>query len=177
MQASWTFGEARGSDNNTLSEFQDGRGSSLGGSTFFSDPNTQINAYGNLTIDPTHLIKVLGNAQLPGGIVVGGYFRFFSGNTYNQTVRVEDVDQESEIYGYPAGSFRVDDGISLDLRIEKDFTIGDGRLIGVGIDVFNVGNADTVIEAEQSLNSSRPFGAPRRLVRGRVWRLGARFSF
>ena len=177
MQASWTYGEARGSDNNTLSEFQDGRGSSLGGSTFFSDPNTQINAYGNLTIDPTHLIKVLGNAQLPGGIVVGGYFRFFSGNTYNQQIRVEDVDQRSQIYGYPAGAFRVDDGISLDLRVEKDFTIGDGRLLGVGIDVFNVGNADTVIEAEQSLDSDRPFGAPVRLVRGRVWRLGARFSF
>ena len=177
MQASWTYGEARGSDNNTLSEFQDGRGSSLGGSTFFSDPNTQINAYGNLTIDPTHLIKVLGNAELPGGIIVGGYLRYFSGNTYNQLIRVADVDQRSQIYGHPNGAFRLDDGISLDLRVEKDFNIGSDRSLGVGIDVFNVGNADTVIEAEQTLNSDRPFGAPVRLVRGRVWRLGARYRF
>ena len=177
LQAAWTYGEARGSDNNTLSEFQEARGSSLGGSTFFSDPNSQINAYGNLTIDPTHLIKVVGSGELPGGILVGGFLRFFSGNTYNQLIRVDDVDQRSEIYGYPAGSFRVDDGISLDLRVEKDFSIGSDRSLGVGVDVFNLGNADTVIEAEESLDSERPFGSPRRLVRGRVWRLGARLRF
>lgn len=177
MQASWTYGEARGNNNNGWYEFQEGRGSSLGSSTFFKDPNVQINAYGNLTIDPTHLIKVLGNAQLPGGVVVGGYLRYFSGNTYNQLIRVEDVDQRSEIYGYPNGSFRLDDGLTLDLRVEKDFNLGGGRLLGVGIDVFNAGNADTVIEAEQTLNSDRPFGAPVRLIRGRVWRLGARLQF
>ena len=177
MQASWTYGEARGSDNNAWYEFLEGRGSQLGSSTFFRDPNHQINAYGNLTIDPTHLIKVLGNARLPGGVVLGGYLSYFSGNTYNQLIRVEDVDQTSDIYGHPAGSFRLDDGINLDLRVEKDFNIGNNRRLGVGIDVFNVGNADTVIEAEQSLNSDRPFGAPRRLVRGRVWRIGARFHF
>ena len=177
MQASWTYGEARGNNNNAWYEFQEGRGSSLGSSTFFKDPNIQINAYGNLTIDPTHLIKVLGNAKLPGGVVVGGYLRFFSGNTYNQQIRVDDVDQRSEIYGYPNGSFRLDDGLTLDLRVEKDFNIGGGRLLGVGIDVFNAGNADTAIEAEQTLDSDRPFGAPVRLIRGRVWRIGARFHF
>ena len=177
MQASWTYGSARGSDSNVLLEFQEGKGSSLGGSNFFTDPNEQINAYGNLPIDPTHLIKVVGSAELPGGIVVGGFFRFFSGNTYNQLIRVEDIDQRSEIYGAPGGSFRHDDGISLDLRVEKDVQIGGNRKIGVGSDIFNVGNADTAIEAEQSLNSDRPFGAPTRLVRGRVYQLGARIHF
>ena len=177
MQASWTYGSARGSDSNLLLEFQEGKGSSLGGSNFYTDPNEQINAHGNLPIDPTHLVKVVGSAELPYGIVVGGFFRFFSGNTYNQIIRVEDVDQRSEIFGAPGGSFRHDDGMSLDLRIEKDFNIGENRKIGVGVDIFNVGNQDTVIEAEQSLNSDRPFGAPTRLVRGRVWRLGARFHF
>ena len=109
--------------------------------------------------------------------MVGGYLRYFSGNTYNELIRVDDVDQRSEIYGHPAGSFRLDDGLSLDLRVEKDFNLGGGRLLGVGIDVFNAGNADTAIEAEQSLDSDRPFGAPRRLIRGRVWRLGARLQF
>ena len=177
MQASWTYGSARGSDSNVLLEFQEGKGSSLGGSNFFTDPNEQINAYGNLPIDPTHLIKVVGSAELPGGVIVGGFFRFFSGNTYNQLIRVEDIDQRSEIYGAPGGSFRHDDGISLDLRVEKDVQLGGNRKIGVGIDIFNVGNADTAIEAEQSLNSDRPFGAPTRLVRGRVYQLGARIHF
>jgi len=177
LQASWTYGEARGSDSNELLEFQEGKGSSLGGSNFFTDPNEQINAYGNLPIDPTHLVKVVGSAQLPGGIIVGGFFRYFSGNTYNQILTVEDVDQRSRIYGAPAGSFRHDDGTSLDLRLEKDFTLGDDRQIGVGIDLFNVFNADTVIEAEQSIDSDRPFGSPTLLVRGRVYQLGMRVRF
>ena len=114
----------------------------------------------------TGSIKVLGDAQPPGGVVVGGYLCYFSGNTYNQVIRVEDIDQRSATYCCTAGSFRVDVGISLDLRVEKDLNLGSGRSLGVGIGVlnvgiavFNVGNADTFVEAEGTLNSHRPFGA------------------
>jgi hypothetical protein len=179
VQGSYTYGEATGSDDNILLEFQEGRSSSLGGSAFYTNPNMQINAHGNLTIDPTHLVKVLGSAEVPWGILVGGFFRYFSGNTYNQLIRVPEdvVDQESQIYGAAAGSFRQASGTSLDLRLEKEFGIGDDKTVSIAIDMFNVFNEDTVTESEQSVNSDRAFGSPTSIVRPRRYRLGLRFRF
>lgn len=177
LQGSYTYGESTGNDDNVLLEFGEGRGSSLGGSAFFTDPNIQINATGNLTIDPTHLVKLVGSANVGWDVLVGGYFRFFTGNTYNQLINVEDVDQRSTIYGAKAGSFREEDGVSLDLRVEKLIDVGADKSIGIGIELFNIFNAGTVVESEQSVDSERPFGSPNLLVQPRRWRLGLRFRF
>ena len=177
LQGSYTYGESTGNDDNILLEFGEGRSSSLGGSSFFTDPNIQINATGNLTIDPTHLFKLVGSADVGWDVLIGGYFRYFTGNTYNQVITVDEVDQRSQIYGAKAGSFREEDGISLDLRAEKLFDIGGDKSIGIGIDIYNVFNAGTVISSEQSVDSEIPFGGPTSLVLPRRWRLGLRFRF
>jgi len=178
LQGSYTYGEATGNDDNILLEFGEGRSSSLGGSDFYTNPNSQINATGNLTIDPTHLFKVVGSAEIPWKIIVGGFFRYFSGNTYNQLIPVFDIDPpDVNIYGETAGSFRIDDGFSLDLRLEKMIGIGGGRSIGVGIDMFNVTNESTTSDVEQSVDSDRPFGSTTNIVRPRRYRLGVRVRF
>lgn len=178
VQGSYTYGRAEGNDDNLLLEFGEGRSSSLGGSDFYTNPNSQINATGRLTIDPTHLFKVIGSAEVPWGIVVGGFFRYFAGNTYNQIIPVFDVDPpDTNIYGESAGSFRLESGFNLDLRIEKQFGIGGDRTIGLGIEIFNATNENTQIEAETSVDSERPFGTTRRIVRPRQWRLGVRVHF
>lgn len=178
LQGSYTYGEATGNDDNLLLEFGEGRSSSLGGSDFFTNPNSQINATGNLSIDPTHLFKVIGSAEVPWKIVIGGFFRYFSGNTYNQNVPVYDVDPpDINIYGETAGSFRLDSGFSLDLRAEKMFSFGGDRSIGIGIDMFNITNQSTQTGVETSVDRERPFGTTTDIVLPRRYRLGVRVRF
>jgi hypothetical protein len=178
LQSSYTYGKATGNDDNLLLEFGEGRSSSLGGSDFYTNPNSQINATGRLSIDPTHLVKVLGSAELPWKILVGGFFRYFTGNTYNQIIPVFDVDPpDVNIYGETAGSFRQESGFNLDLRAEKMFGFGGGRSVGVGIDVFNVTNESTGIDSEQSVDSERPFGTTTQIVRPRRYRVGVRIRY
>ena len=178
LQSSYTYGKATGNDDNLLLEFGEGRSSSLGGSDFYTNPNSQINATGRLSIDPTHLVKVLGSAELPWKILVGGFFRYFTGNTYNQIIPVFDVDPpDVNIYGETAGSFRQESGLNLDLRAEKMFGFGGGRSVGVGIDVFNVTNESTGIDSEQSVDSERPFGTTTQIVRPRRYRVGVRIRY
>ena len=178
LQGSYTYGEATGNDDNLLLEFGEGRSSSLGGSTFYSNPNAQINATGKLTIDPTHQFKLVGSAHLPWQIIVGGFFRYFTGDTYNQIIPIYDVDPpDIEIYGQPRGSYRLDSGFSLDLRLEKLFTIGADNSLSLGVNIFNVTNEDTEIEAQQNVDSEYAFGATRSIVRPRRFQVVVRFIF
>ncbi len=178
LQGSYTYGEATGNDDNLLLEFGEGRSSSLGASTFYSNPNSQINATGNLTIDPTHQIKLVGSAHLPWEIVVGGFFRYFSGNTYTQIIPIYDVDPpDTNIYGQPAGSYRMDSGINLDLRIEKGFRLGGDKNLSLGVNIFNVTNEDTQNEVETNVDSELAFGETRNIVRPRRYQVVLRFIF
>jgi hypothetical protein len=178
LQGSYTYGEATGNDDNLLLEFGEGRSSSLGGSTFYSNPNAQINATGNLTIDPTHQLKFVGSVHLPWEIVAGGFFRYFSGNTYNQIIPIYDVDPpDTNIYGEPAGSFRLDSGFNLDLRLEKAFTLGADSSLSLGVNIFNVTNEDTEVQVEQNIDGDVPFGATTNIVRPRRYQVVLRFIF
>jgi hypothetical protein len=110
--------------------------------------------------------------------IVGGFFRYFTGDTYNQIIPIYDVDPpDTDIYGQPRGSYRLDSGINLDLRLEKLFTIGADSSLSVGVNIFNVTNEDTEIEAQQNVDSEFPFGATRSIVRPRRYQFVLRFIF
>jgi hypothetical protein len=178
LQGSYTYGKATGNDDNLLLEFGEGRSSSLGASDFYSNPNSQINATGNLTIDPRHQVKLVGSVHLPLQFIIGGFFRYASGNSYNQIIPVYDVEPpDTEIYGQPRGSFKVDDGFNLDLRAEKLFDLGGEHELSVGMNIFNVTNESTEIEVEENVDSELPFGETRRIVRPRRFQLVLRYTF
>jgi hypothetical protein len=178
LQGSYTYGEATGNDDNLFLEFGEGRSSSLGGSDFYTNPNSQINATGNLTIDPRHQVKLVGSVHLPLQFIIGGFFRWTGGNSYNQIIPLYDLDPpDTEIYGEPAGSFRLEDGFNLDLRAEKLFSLGGETTISLGLNVFNVTNESTELEAEQSVDSDLPFGATTFITHPRRFQLVLRLLF
>ncbi len=178
LQGSYTYGEATGNDDNVLLEFGEGRSSSLGGSDFFTNPNSQINATGNLTIDPRHQVKLVGSVHLPYQFVIGGFFRYATGNTYNQIIPIYDVEPpDTNIYGQPRGSFRLDDGFNLDLRLEKLFSLGGQHKITLGVNIFNITNESTEIEVEENVDSELAWGETRRIVNPRRYQVVLRYTF
>jgi hypothetical protein len=178
LQGSYTYGEASGNDDNLILEFGEGRSSSLGGSAFYTNPNSQINATGNLTIDPTHQVKLVGSVHLPLKFIVGGFFWYSSGNTYNQVIPIYDVDPpDTNIYGQPRGTFRMDSGFNLDLRLEKLFSLGAGTDLSFGVNIFNVTNESTQVAVEENVDSEDAFGDTIDIVRPRRYQLVLRFTF
>jgi len=112
-----------------------------------ADPNFWINADGNSTSDPTHMLKVQGTYILPFDISFNAYFRAITGNAwttryrtsyYNQG-RVSFFTEQRGANHYPVLSL-------LDLRLEKIFTLAQNYRLGVIFDIFNVFNKDTITD-------------------------------
>jgi hypothetical protein len=127
---------------------------SWGWSLYGDTPNVFINTYGRTSMDRPLQIKLMGTAQLPFRIFLSAYYRFFSGppwqpglgtrssiivppvswckvhNAYRDYYDVI-LDDQREPRRLRSESF-------LDLRLEKEFRIGDLGRVGIYADVINV---------------------------------------
>jgi len=109
------------------------------------DPNFWINADGNATFDPTHMLKVQGTYVLPFDISFSASFRAITGSAWAQRFRTRTLNQGRVVfYTEPRGSQHYDMQKVLDLRLEKVFILAQKYRLGVLIDVFNVFNANTI---------------------------------
>ncbi len=138
LLASYVYGKATGTIDNG---FADDIG--YGGGTY--NPNFWINTEGNLTYDPTHMIKIQGTYVLPFDINFNAYFRGITGNAWTQRFRSRALNQGREtFYTEARGSNHYPMQKVLDLRLEKVFTIAKKYRLGVIADIFNVFNDDTI---------------------------------
>jgi hypothetical protein len=139
---SYVYSKASGTVDN---EFGYDVGSNKENGMETSDPNYWINAEGNSTYDPTHMLKIQGTYVLPFDISFNAYFRAITGNSWTTRYRTEVLNQgmvtfRTEQRGanhYPLVKV-------LDLRLEKIFTLAQKYRLGVIVDVFNVFNANTI---------------------------------
>jgi len=188
LNASYVYSRAWGTDNNDWGEWGENRGSMLGSSTMYSNPNYQINADGPLGIDPTHQVKIFGAVDIPVvEVTLGFYYNFATGTPYNSNMllpRYIDPDPVSHaddvyIYGEERGYFRYDGMHNIDLRLEKYFRIGGTVRLGVLADVFNLLNDDTETDYETQVDprSDYQFGHIWGIRGPRTFRLAFRFEF
>jgi hypothetical protein len=78
------------------------------------------------------------------------------------------------VFAESDGSQRLPTITTLDLSVAKDFSLGPG-VLGFGVDVFNVFNANTTTNAQ---NLSGPnYMAPTSILAPRVARLGIWYQF
>ncbi len=150
---SYFYGRTKGTDD---TEFENGRGSSLGPSRNWSNPNNHFNADGPLAGDRPHNIKATGSARIGSHIAVGGFFWLQSGNSYAREYTFRDVESNTrdfEIFAEPRGSRRTPTQANLDLRAEARYRVG-GSQLRVMADIFNVFNSNTVTNVE---NEDDPF--------------------
>ena len=75
----------------------------------------------------------------------------------------------------PLDEFRNDDLITFDMRVEKDFKVGDLTIV-LGLDGFNLTNESYVLQVERNVLAGR-FDDTNEILSPRVFRLGATFKF
>jgi hypothetical protein len=140
LLASYVYSQTTGTIQNSTYE-------DLGWGRSISDPNNWINADGHLTNDPTHMIKVQGTYILPFDIALNIYFRGITGYAWQQRYRTgsREFDQGRITFNTEAaGSHHYPIAKSLDLRLEKIFTLATKYKLGLMVDIFNVFNDDTI---------------------------------
>ena len=119
----------------------------------FSNANSFVNSYGELPGSRPIIFKLYGTFHLPYQIMFSFIFRHIDGSPWGRTVTVlppADWAQANNakttgysIYVEPPGTRRNEAYDNLDIRLQKDFNIGPGR-VGFYIDVFNLLGAYTL---------------------------------
>ena len=154
---------------------------------YWQDPNLLINRYGADPRDSKYLGRLTGSYLLPWTVNLGANYRYASGRPFTPTLRLTGLNQgDITINTERPGETRLAGQHLLDVRLEKRFRIGRYE-IGGTFDVFNLSNANTVIQANPlagTLNTTTGVFTPgtafeqvQSIFPPRVMRLGVRFSF
>jgi len=138
LLASYVYGKAYGTTNNQSLD-------DIGWGGSVESPNFWINADGNSTNDPTHMLKIQGTYVLPFGVYLTSYFRAITGDAWTRRMRTRPLDQGRVTFFTEArGSNHYPIYKILDLRLEKTFMLAEKFRLGLMVDVFNVFNDDTI---------------------------------
>jgi hypothetical protein len=140
MLASYVYSKTRGTITNSTYE-------DIGWGRATTDPNFWVNADGYSGTDPRHMFKIQGTYILPLDIAFNIYFRGITGGAYTQRFRSRssDFDQGRVTFNVePAGTYHYPMAKSLDIRLEKVFTLASKYKLGLMFDIFNVFNNDSI---------------------------------
>ncbi len=153
---------------------------SEGRTSLYDNPNSHVNAYGHVDLERRHQVKFAGMFKGPLGINMGGYFRYLSGRPYTRQVRSMDLGLvfDETIFAEPRGSRTLPGLLIIDLRLEKEFRIGDKfdiRVFGDAFNILNQGKATGVVGV--SSNPIQTFEEMTSIQEPRVFRLGAKIAF
>jgi hypothetical protein len=119
---------------------------SIRGATNWWNPNQDVNRWGRLAFDRPLMIKLMATVALPFGINASAYYRYFTGSPWNRTMTVyfpETINgfklasPSVTVKAEPLGTRTNIPVNNMDLRIEKEFPLGRGRL-GIWFEVFNL---------------------------------------
>jgi hypothetical protein len=146
---------------------------------FGQNPNDFVNSDGRLIADRPVTFKTQLVYQFPAGFLAGANFTYQSGRPWGRLVRVSDlVGIPTTIYAERIdGSRTVPDQYLLDLRLQKDFSVGGGAHFAVFADVLNVLNDDAYEDIQDRLGTSENFGLGTEYMPPRRVMVGAKLRF
>ena len=180
LQASYTRSKAWGTVSNrwhtNASRFD------LGNPGLYVNPNMRINADGRANFDPLNEFKALGSVRLPwaGGVTFGGVYRYNTGYAWGREAQFRTGSGNARVKVEPRGARRAAPVNLLDLRVEKQVSLGASRKLGVYLDVFNVANVGTVDSTVANaivMLSGANLGTPQAWVDPRTASIGARLTW
>lgn len=122
--------------------------------------------------------KIDGLFQLPAGINLAGKLSTREGFIFPRSFRTPNRAGglgRTEVFLDPIGDSRLEDLWVADLRVEKVFNVGRGRLSGM-MDVFNLFDASTVLGRERRQNLTTA-NRVQDILSARVVRFGVRVNF
>jgi len=111
-----------------------------------ANPNALVNGLGRPFYDRGYTGKVALGVRFPHDIRLGTIVRYQDGQPFARLASAEGLTQGPEpIRAYPNGRTRFSFVGTVDVRIQKDFAVGRGRL-GLFADFFNLFNTDREVE-------------------------------
>ena len=149
LMLSYVYSRTKGTVDNNNAALELGWGSS----EKLDDPNHWINTDGYATYDNIHQVKAQATYVLPFGINFSAYFHGATNGSWATRLRTKKFTQgRITFYAEPRGSHHYGFDKTLDLRLEKTFTIAGKYQLGVIFDVFNVLNDNTINDWGTRLN-------------------------
>jgi hypothetical protein len=149
----------------------------------YRDKNELINAEGPpgeyaLGYDRTWMFKLGGTYFAPFGILLGTNLIYQEGGAWERTVLVSGLNQGSKfIKAEPRGSRRTPNQIYFDVKVEKDFKLGDRYAAKISIDILNLLNKDTNLYWVSTQAESPNFMVPTGIIMPRRAMVGLMFIF
>jgi hypothetical protein len=148
-------------------------------SSFFNEPNIHINAWGVISTQREHFVKIQGTYGAPFGIYLSTVCYLMSGSPYGRTLRTTEAGAKLyqgtvSILVEPIGTYRLPAIYDINFRFEKSFAIGPGRF-GIQGDVFRVLNANTTTSVGTVTNVD--FQKVLGILGARYFRLGLTYRF
>jgi hypothetical protein len=134
----------------------------------YSNPNTFVNNNGDLPYSRPILIKLYGTFRMPYDFMFSFFFQHLDGSPWGRTVTVNPPAAWAEANNAKTWSYNIrvekpgtrwnQASDSLDVRVEKDFAVGPGKL-GLYVDIFNLLNSYTVNVSKNPGGTWRPADA------------------
>jgi hypothetical protein len=161
----------------------------------FEDLNGTVNANGNLPFNSEWVLKLSASVDLPWGVMFSGFYQYRTGEYWTPYVRVRGLyfNDRTNVYMEERGSRQYDDRSTLDLHLEKAFSLSSRLELTLMVDTFNALDSDKVTSvvqrwgdyaydyedhpASSEWRPSSTFGDAVSIQRPREIRLGAKLSF
>jgi hypothetical protein len=144
---------------------------------FGRNPNDFINSDGRLIGDRTAVFKTQLVYQFPAGFLAGANFVYQTGRPYARLARVSGLGIPTIIFAERNdGSRKVSDQYILDLRLQKDFSLGAAHF-AVFADVLNALNDDAFEDVQDRVGTSDNFGLGTEFMPPRRLMVGAKLRF
>jgi hypothetical protein len=133
--------------------------------TSVTSPNAFVNSEGRPGIDRAHNFKLTGSYLLPWDVLLGGNFRWLSGEPITRQVGIPGLNQapngNTTVLAEPRGSDLLPSLFTLDFRAGKIFRVK-SQQIEFDVDVYNLTNENTVysVNTNTGVASARVGGDP-----------------
>ncbi|MFN8061735.1 MAG: TonB-dependent receptor [Vicinamibacterales bacterium] len=178
MVAGLTIGKNTGGVNATGTNGQSGTND-------LNDPNFKTFPNGIIGTDSDKAFRLSGSYLLPGDINFAGSFIANGGYPYFSNVTVTRAQAAAvgvaltratqTVFLAERGTERFNAVKMADIRVSRTFRFGGGRSITPQLDIFNIGNADTIVNLNAGVGGTYLF--PSEILAPRIIRLGFTMNF
>ena len=180
MVAGLTIGQNKGGVNTSaVGSGQSATVTTSGGD--LNDPNFNGVANGIVGNDSKYAFRLSGSYRTPGDVLVAGSLVANQGYPFVSTFQVTralvpTLTRASQIVWLsPRGDERLPNVTSIDLALSRPFKFGQGRQVVPRLDIYNIGNADTVLGTTGAVGGS--YGFPTQILAPRIMRVGFSVNF
>jgi hypothetical protein len=147
-----------------------------------NDPNNADNfPNGIVGDDSTYALRVAGSVLLPWNLTVSGSLVANQGYPFQSTYSITrtvypTLTRASQVVRLSRrGDERLEDVAMVDLRLSRSFSLGAGRKFTPQVEIFNLGNASTVVRNTPAAGTL--YLAPAEILAPRVVKIGFSLSF